>query len=126
MNVFCKEKFSDKIKNKIISYSFKFYFQCLNSKCNNCELYKYNSQVICKKCNINYCSKCFKEIYLKKIETLINRKIKLIENKNYKDYTEEQKSKIHQCKNNDIKQFKIKLKTIFFCTLCYKIHIKQS
>jgi len=123
---FCKEKFPDKIKSKVISDSYKFYFQCLNPKCNNCELYKYNLQIICKKCNKVYCSKCFKEIYPGKIETLIDDKIELIENINYETHTEEQKCLIHKCKNCDIKRFNFKLSKIFFCPLCHKIHIKQS
>lgn len=123
---YCKEKLPNEIKNKIILDSFKFYFQCLNSNCNNCELYKYNNQIICRKCNKVYCSKCFKEIYPKQIETLIDGQIKLIENQNYELYTEEQKAENHKCKNRDVKLFNFQLKKTFFCPLCYKIHNKKS
>ena len=107
-----------KIKNK--SYEINNFCK----KCGNSNLYKFDKQIICKKCNTYYCSKCFQQIYPEQIETF-NDKIILIDNPNFKNYTVEQKCP-HICKEEDIDFFNIIKNDYIRCPICHSLHQKDD
>lgn len=93
-------------------------------KCGNSNLYKFDKQIICEKCNTYYCSKCFQQIYPEQIETFKDNII-LIDNPNFKNYTVEQKCP-HICKKEDIDFFNIIKNDYIRCPICQSLHQKDD
>jgi len=80
--------------------------KCLKGNCDG-DAYKYNTQIICSKCNSVFCINCHVEIFPRQIEYADKNGIILIDNPKYDNYSDEQKGVYDVAKNNTNRKKKL-------------------
>ena len=93
--------------------------KCFN---NNCEgiVFKYKNQIICNLCNSIFCSKCYKQIYPKVLETY-NKNIndfEEINNPYFSSYDKDLIKDEHICNKDDINTVKLLTDNVKNCPNC--------
>ena len=99
-------------------------FKCFKNNCNG-NLYHYNDQLICDRCNSIFCHKCYKEIFPRKTYYLSNNTIIEKTNEKYYKYSINQRRN-HICSKEDLETVKLLLTNSKCCPKCGEVIFKDK